>query len=155
MKNILSILALTLVIATGCKSSKANAYASGEKVARGGTSYEYHAYTRGTKLDIVIKDGTIAAHKGRPGEAVAEPREYYVFEDSILTEKASKINLDNLETLEVPSKKHQFDGAMAATLTITANGKTYTTPTFDHGNPPAEVKPLVDKIIEISGLEKE
>lgn len=53
----------------------------------------------------------------------------------------------NLESLKVPSKKHQFDGALAGVLSITMADDTKTTsPTFDDNNPPEEIKELIDYI---------
>lgn len=153
MKKILSFLALALVVAAGCKSSKTSAQS--QKLAQSGVTYEYHAYTRGTIMDITINDFGIGAYKGRPGEKAPETFTSITEKDrNMLLEDTAKLNLDSLETLEVPSKKHQFDGALAATLKITVDGKEYTTQTFDHGNPPAEIKTLVNKIIALSALEK-
>ncbi|MES2487208.1 MAG: hypothetical protein V4581_14830 [Bacteroidota bacterium] len=154
MKKILTLLVLTLVVATGCKSQDTSAQA--KKLAQSEVKYEYRAHTRGSKIDIVISNFGISASKGRPGEAAAEAfKAIPAKEQDILIKETAKINLDGLETLEAPTKKHQFDGALAATFKITVDGKEYQTVTFDHGNPPAEIKPLVEKIIALSGLEKE
>lgn len=62
-----------------------------------------------------------------------------------------EINLDSLSLLEVPSKKHQFDGALATTLIITdPKPETHKTPTFDHDNPPQEIKGIIDYIKSLS-----
>lgn len=154
MKKILSLLALTVIIATGCKCKQTSAEA--KKLAQSTVKYEYKAYTRGSVLEIILDKNS--AHAGR-GNGIGDmdgpiltmtPEKW-----SALLNETAKIDLNKLETLEVPSKKHQFDGAMAANLKITVDGKEYQTATFDHGNPPAEIKPLVDKIIEISELEKQ
>ncbi len=151
MKKILSLLVFTLVVATGCKSQSASARAT--KLEQSDVSYEYKAYTRGKVLSISINRNKIFAGTGNGvgdmnGPVVTMTADKW---SSLLSETA-KLNLDKLETLEVPSKKHQFDGAMAANLKITVDGKEYSTQTFDHGNPPAEIKPLVDKMIQISEL---
>jgi hypothetical protein len=63
----------------------------------------------------------------------------------------SKIPLDSLEHLSVPSKRHQFDGANATTLTITdINSKQYRSPTFDDDNPPEELKELIEYMKELT-----
>jgi hypothetical protein len=154
MKKILSLLVLTLVIATGCKSQSASAEA--KKLAKGNVSYEYKAYTRGSHIAILIDEKSISAAKSNPAEThTAIPFETNKKDWNTLLAETAKLNLDKLETFEAPSKKHQFDGAMAATLKITVDGKEYSTQTFDHGNPPAEIKELVEKIIAVSGLEKQ
>ena len=154
MKKLLSLLVLTVVVATGCKSQSGSAEA--KKLAKSDVTYEYSAFTRGTRLHVVINNFGIGATKGHPGEKAPETFKTIAQNDrNALLEETSKLNLDKFETVEVPSKKHQFDGAMAANFKITVDGKTYQTPTFDHGNPPAEIKALVEKIIELSELEKE
>lgn len=57
------------------------------------------------------------------------------------------IQVDSLKYLKVPSKKHQFDGALAARLSV-GYGDTFinTSPTFDDNNPPEELKELLDYI---------
>jgi len=154
MKKLLTLLVLTLVAATGCKSQSASAQA--KKLAQSDIKYEYKAFTRGTVMDIVISDWGIGANKGRPGDKPSDTFKSIAEKDrNTLLEETAKLKLDGFETLEPPTKKHQFDGALAASLKITVDGKTYTTPTFDHGNPPAEIKALVDKIVELSELEKQ
>ncbi|KOS06954.1 hypothetical protein AM493_13620 [Flavobacterium akiainvivens] len=156
MKKIATLLALTLVMLTGCKSSKSAASASAQKSGLSDVSFVYHAVTRGTIMDITITEKDTYPYKGRPGSEDEDIpyKETNAKDWDALIEETKKIDLTTLDALEAPSKKHQFDGALAATLTIKANGESYATHTFDHGNPPAEIKPLVDKIIEISELEK-
>ena len=62
---------------------------------------------------------------------------------------ASKIDLTTLEKLTPPSKAHQFDGAAGGTFMIISKGVTYRTPTFDYGNPPAEIKDLIEKLVAL------
>lgn len=151
MKKLLTLLVLTLITATGCKSQATSADA--KKLAESDVKYEYRAYTRGSEISISMDKKSVHAGRGNgigdlDGPIVTMTPEKW----SALLEETAKINLDKLETLEVPSKKHQFDGALAANLKITVDGKEYQTVTFDHGNPPAEIKALVEKIIAISEL---
>lgn len=156
MKKIVSLLVLTLTVATGCKSSKTSTSAAAKKLAENTVTYEYNAYTRGTAMHILINNFGIGASKGQPNTKADETFRVVDKKDrNALLEQTAKIDLDKLETLEAPTKKHQFDGALAAMLKITIDGKAYQTVTFDHGNPPAEIKPLVEKIIQLSELEKE
>lgn len=154
MKKIISILILAVIVATGCKTAQTQAQS--QKLAGSTVKYNYHAVTRGSMIDIAIDEKDIYPYKGRPNaNDIAVPyKKTDAKEWAELLQATENIDLEKLEEIAVPSKKHQFDGAMAATLTITVDGKSYETPTFDHGNPPAEVKKLVEKIIEISELEK-
>jgi heat shock protein HslJ len=58
----------------------------------------------------------------------------------------SKIDATTIEKIKPPSTAHQYDGAAGAVLSIIVGKKTYHSPTFDHGNPPKELKELVEKL---------
>jgi hypothetical protein len=53
------------------------------------------------------------------------------------------IDLASMATTEVPSRRHQFDGAMLTTLTISNDAQSHSSPSFDHDNPPEELQALV------------
>ena len=153
MKKILSVLILTVTVAIGCSSSKATANEATAKKGEG-LEFEYTAITRGRYRQInVTANGVALIEKpnATPTTVAISTTDWNALVD--FYEKKVAKNVQNLNTIEVPSKKHQFDGALAATLTIKSGDTAYTTPTFDHGNPPAEVKVLVDKIIELAGIE--
>ena len=59
------------------------------------------------------------------------------------------INLARINTLEVPSKKFQFDGDLATTLNVNVNDTVYTSSTFDKKNPPEEIAALVNYIYSL------
>lgn len=65
-----------------------------------------------------------------------------------------KVNPKTFQNLKAPSNKHTFDGAAHATLTLINGDLAYTTPTFDDGNPPAEIKELVNKVLAIGAKMK-
>jgi len=64
-------------------------------------------------------------------------------------DQLEKIEKKSLEKIQAPSKKHQFDGAPSAQFIVTYNGKKYYIPTFDHGNPPKELKAMIERIMEL------
>lgn len=53
------------------------------------------------------------------------------------------LDVNNIHQLDVPSKKHQYDGAMITTISITAQQKLFKSPSFDHDNPPKKLLPLI------------
>ena len=53
------------------------------------------------------------------------------------------INMDNLSTLAIPSKKFMFDGSAFGQLKIVSAKKISSTPLFDVDNPPEEILELV------------
>lgn len=56
----------------------------------------------------------------------------------------SKINLETIATLKAPTEKRLYDGAMHTTISITVNGKNYTSNSFDHDAPPKQLKDLTN-----------
>lgn len=153
MKKIFALLTLTLVIITGCKSQAVSSETA--KPIVGKVKYEYKAYARGSKTEIVIDDKLVNGCKKSLGQDEIKLTPSYLTQSEwdTLLEETGKLDLEKLETLEAPTKKHQFDGAPAASLAISIDDKVYNSVTFDHGNPPDEIKPLVEKIIELSKLE--
>ena len=53
------------------------------------------------------------------------------------------INMDNLSTLAIPSKKFMFDGSAFGELKIVSAKKISSTPLFDVDSPPEEILELV------------
>ncbi|WP_203460206.1 META domain-containing protein [Lacinutrix sp. WUR7] len=109
---------------------------------------EYKSSTRGSYLKIVITNDSIISQKQRG--AAPEARKFSPNETTDIFKKVAALDLEELENLESPSKAHQYDAAAAATLTITKNGKTYHTKTFDAGKPNAKIEDLVNTIFSLS-----
>lgn len=59
-----------------------------------------------------------------------------------LVKLAQKQDLEKIDSYESPTTKRYHDGAMMASLKITANGNTYTSQGFDSGTPPAQFSDL-------------
>ena len=100
----------------------------------------YNALTRGRSEMIIFKQNTLL-HKNN-----INTKEYVLNnKDSKAISKAVwNINLSKIQSLKAPSEKRFFDGAMTTTISIKKGDKTYTSSSFDHDNPPKELKYLVD-----------
>lgn len=153
MKKIIPILLIVLAVVAGCSSAKKTKepeiplQKQTENIV-----LEYTAMTRGAYKRIVVSSYDIVTIKSRDDKD-AVSRKLTAEEWKTLHEAYKTIkDPGNLSAIEAPSVKHQYDGALAAILAITVDDVVYQTPGFDHGNPPAEVKPLVDAIIKFSGL---
>lgn len=119
------------------------------KIAQGDDySIEYSAITRGSYLNISIKDDSIISQKNR--SSAPETRKCSQKETTDIFKKVALLNLEELQNLEPPSTAHQYDGAAGVTFTITKNGKTYRTKTFDAGKPNAEIEDLVNTILSMA-----
>jgi heat shock protein HslJ len=111
-------------------------------------SFEYSAHSRGTFKHIIISKKQFSIQNNR-GDVVLVKKSNQAHWNTLL--KASKsIDIENIPNLKAPSEKRFFDGAAIASLKIIYNGKTYETPSFDHGNPPKEIAELVKEILSIS-----
>ncbi|TYB74891.1 MULTISPECIES: META domain-containing protein [Bizionia] len=106
---------------------------------------EYMAISRGYYLTINYENKSISFQKDRTSET--QIKSLSETEITSIENKIAALNLETLETLEPPSKAHQYDGAAGATLKITKNGTDYRTPTFDAGKPPKAIEALVSELI--------
>ena len=105
----------------------------------------YSATSRAYGSTLLLKDAILSFEKLRPTPQKTEKQISEVDLNEI-AELVQKIDLTNLEKLSPPSQAHQYDGAPGASFTITIGNKTYRTPTFDYGNPPEEIKALIEKL---------
>lgn len=148
MKKI-ALLLVTIILATGCGAKKTSAP---EKPA-GVVSFEYEALTRGNYKKVIVTQDSIITIKDHEMKDVVK-NSTSTAEWNTLMEALNKVNLEGMKEIVPPSKKHQFDGALAAHLKVIKDDETYRSATFDHGNPPAELKTIVDKIVAISDMPK-
>tara|TARA_R110000787_G_scaffold45993_10_gene111957 strand:+ start:4498 stop:4974 length:477 start_codon:yes stop_codon:yes gene_type:complete len=102
---------------------------------------DYTAITRGSSQQITLEKEQLTSFQNNK-EVLRKPLNKNTY--NALFKLLKRLDLSALEKLVIPSKRHQSDGALAARITILSKGKTYTSPTFDHDNPPKEIKPLVD-----------
>lgn len=115
----------------------------------------YSATTRGSQKNILIAEGKMAYTERKLGKENSETRELTDKEKKALFDEAAKINLNAINEYNPPSKKHQFDGAPITVLKVTYKGSIYTSQTFDHGNPPAELAAFINEILKLAPQEKE
>ncbi|MCM0665278.1 hypothetical protein [Flavobacterium tyrosinilyticum] len=138
--RILSLLLLTLFIATGCCSQK--------KTDMKSTQIEYSAHSRGYFKVITVQDKTVSVIKERNAEAVRSNIDDAKWNK--IADAFSKVNLEGLSTLKAPTDKRTYDGAAIGNLKIVKDGKTYETPGFDNGFPPKEIEKLVNLLVDFS-----
>ncbi len=105
----------------------------------------YSTGTRGFSKKLIFDGNTIQVIQEIPNKEI---KSIDVSESDLqLIEKLiEKIDLENLKNLIPPSTKHQFDGAKHASFQIKIEEKTFLVPTFDDGNPPTTIEPLLKKL---------
>lgn len=138
--RLLSLLLLTIFIATGCSSQK--------KADMTTTQIEYSAVSRGLYKTIVVKNQTVSIINTRGGEAVESKIDAAKW-NKIVSE-FEKVNLDSVPNLKAPTEKRFYDGAAIGNLKITQNQKTYETKGFDNGFPPKEIEKLVNLLTDFT-----
>ena len=138
--RLLSLLLLTIFIATGCSSQK--------KTDMTTTEIEYSAVSRGLYKTIVVKNQTVSIINTRGGEAVESKIDTAKW-NKIVSE-FEKVNLDSIPNLKAPTEKRFYDGAAIGNLKITQNQKTYETKGFDNGYPPKEIEKLVNLLTDFT-----
>jgi len=105
---------------------------------------EYSAVTRGTTIDINITSKGITYKNNETTNVISlAAKQIKEFEELL-----ENINLENLQTFIAPTSNSHSDRALQAALKITKNENIYTSQVFDHGNPPKELKALLDWIFK-------
>lgn len=144
MKKLLSLLVVTVLFAAGCASTALKK--ESEYIA-----FEYEAMTRGAYKKVIVKQDTVITLNSR--DAVPVTKRLKKSDWNELLAELSKVDLDKISELKPPSTRSHVDAALAANLKVIKKDKTYQSSGFDHGNPPAEIKELVEEILEASAIE--
>lgn len=72
-----------------------------------------------------------------------------------ISKEAEALDLSKISELQSPTTGRYSDQALSSTLIITSGGTTYTSATFDSGNPPIELKALYNTIRQPKKNKKE
>tara|TARA_R110002020_G_scaffold122487_6_gene277957 strand:- start:92130 stop:92561 length:432 start_codon:yes stop_codon:yes gene_type:complete len=113
----------------------------------GPSSITYTALSRGSYWKITATADSVMVNKDREGDALGMRIKTSQWQK--VQSLAKEIDLGTIADLDPPSNKRAFDGAAMATLEI-EKGKSYSSPTFDHGNPPDSLRKLVDYLLTLS-----
>ena len=121
---------ICLLLLFSCASSKTQ---------EGNFEVIYEAQTRGNFEKITFSKNNLKLSTRLNNKTIVLSKEKIYNIQSIL----SKVKLSEMSNLESPSNKRAFDGAMNATITIKKDKDSFTSSSFDHDNPPKELKELV------------
>lgn len=112
-------------------------------------AFEYEAISRGFYQKIKVNKGTLFFSEDRTVKK-SSPLKLNDKQWKKILKLVDEIKLKNLSTLKAPSEKRKFDGAAHAKLKVLYKDDLYESSSFDHGNPPIEIKDLVEYIIKLS-----
>ena len=137
--------ALTIILLTVLATSINKCSSSDTKALKQELVIEYDAQTRGSQSKVIIKnDSLIIAEQGRK-EGVF----YYKLSDedwNSLIKEVQKIDRDKIKTFKAPTNKRAVDAARTAQIRVLHKEDLYESNLFDEGNPPTELKALVNKV---------
>jgi hypothetical protein len=111
-------------------------------------SFIYETMTRGSRANYTLTQEDIKVVRNMGGETKASEKMKPKDWDNLI-EKMKEIDVPNISKLKPPSDKRTFDGAAHAVLTIKKGDEVYRSNSFDHGNPPSELKSLVKAILRL------
>ena len=110
------------------------------------TEIRYTAATRGYYFQVQVSPMMMQIRMDRntPDELI-----YRVDAESwdALLALIEAIDLDKLESLQGSTELQAVDRAAYATLRVFTGEKEFQSTPFDHGNPPEEIKPLIDAVL--------
>ena len=136
MKTITMIF-LSLFLAKDCSQK--------EKEEMKKATIEYQAISRGSYVNIQIKNETLSIVRARGEKAKSYQLAKEDFKE--LADLFVKVDLNQLENYKGPDEKRFYDGAAMANVRIVYEGKLYQSQTFDHDSPPLEIEAFVNKIV--------
>tara|TARA_R110000868_G_scaffold376014_1_gene640733 strand:- start:35 stop:430 length:396 start_codon:yes stop_codon:yes gene_type:complete len=112
-------------------------------------SVTYNAESRGVYLNIELKNAIITIVKDRNGENV-ETKQLDIEDWKKICLMVEKANARKIKSYKSPSENRFSDKASIANLKMEYKDTTYESNIFDHGNPPRQLKELIEKILALS-----
>ena len=108
----------------------------------------YQASTRGNSIQIKITKENVYI-KNNHGE-----KTFVLKEDNWrhINKLISYFKISEIQNLNPPSNLRISDKALHASLEIKTDKKEYRSQDFDHGNPPKEIKKLVEKLLDLAEI---
>lgn len=146
MKIILSIL-LILISTKDCKQNSAHSKSSSDAISKD-LKINYEAFSRGYFKSISFENSKLIFSNDINREKI-DTLAISQNEWNELVTMVNLIDVKSLENLKAPTDKRLYDAAPHCTLSVTTEKLIYTTPSFDEGFPPQEIKSLVNKMLSI------
>ncbi len=106
----------------------------------------YEANTRGKNMELKITADSIIYKDNHKIKKLKTTSDTW----KEITKIASKIDMHSIANFNPPSEKRISDKALHATLKVDVNDGLYVSQVFDHGNPPKELKRLIDLLFKVA-----
>ncbi|WP_026932732.1 hypothetical protein [Christiangramia echinicola] len=112
-------------------------------------SFSYETFTRGSSTMYTVTPEGIKV-KSTGLNAKEDSNSITEEEWKSLLNRLEEINASEMSKLKAPSDDRASDRGLHAILSVRKNDTIYKTNSFDHGNPPTEVQPLVEAILRLA-----
>jgi hypothetical protein len=145
MKIILSFLAIILI------TKDCNNIAVSRNTQEQDITITYQASSRGSFEEITVSKDSFSISTDRTRKDITFYKTPSKDWDESL-KLLEVIELNQLPNLKAPTSMRQYDGAAHAALIIKNNKEKIQSSSFDHGYPPEEIKPLVEKLLSFKKL---
>ncbi len=108
------------------------------------TTITVYSSTRGFYQQISVKNSNVT--KNSSGIVSLLNTQLTIAKWDLVKSKFSQLTLTKVSSYPAPSNVRINDSVASETLTISHNGKTYVSQTYDAGNPPLQLKSLVSYV---------
>lgn len=155
MRAILTLMNIILITSTICCANKNKKDNNEKKLTNTAKQQKIEKIqltesTRGTNRNSIFTPiNKITVLNGDSTKYTINPSEW----DNI-SRQAEALDLSKISDLQSPTTDRYSDQALSATLIITSGGTTYTSASFDSGNPPKELEALYYTIRQPKGKKK-
>jgi len=129
--QLLQIVLLFTIISSSCNSQENKSI----------IEIEYFASTRGNSIRIIVSPDHLIYNDT---SSKITPKKW-----DAITLLIDEIDLTQISKLQAPSEERFRDASLVAEIKITTSDTIYISSQFDHGNPPKEIKKLVQQIINL------
>ncbi|TBW27881.1 hypothetical protein [Gramella sp. KN1008] len=113
------------------------------------TSMSYETFTRGSSTIYRISPDSlkiISSGLNSSQNSIAITKAQW----DVLLEKLQGVEVSKINQLKADSEERARDAAAHAILSVRKNDTIYKTNTFDHGNAPEPIQPLVEAILRLA-----
>lgn len=113
------------------------------------TAISYETFTRGSSTIYKVSPEKLEINSTglNSSETSMELKEEQWQE---LLAQLERVEVSKINQLKAPSEARASDAAPHAILSIRKNDTIYKTNSFDHGNAPASIKPLIEAILRLA-----
>jgi len=112
-------------------------------------SISYETFTRGSSKVYKVSNGILKITSMGVNESESS-KQVSSEEWKMLVQKLEEVEVSKINQLKAPADKRASDAALHAILSVRKNDTIYKTNSFDHGNAPKEINPLVEAILRLA-----